>query len=233
MSFESRFAELMKTVQTEYLGKEQKVSISTGNSKLAEDGIVCFDIPQASTCRGAGSCLGFCYASLGNYKYKIKIRNMLNNFYTSLDTEVFVEKTKKSFEKLPRFMKIVRIHSAGDFYDQRYLDAWVRIMQETPDMRFYAYTKSLDLDWTEALKLKNFYRIQSIGGLFDHLIDMNLAHSRIFPDLESLHAAGYLDTSESDLPAAAGGVKIGLVVHGQKKKRFNEKVHLSTVTKEK
>lgn len=232
MSFEKRFEELTKLVLSDYVGKEQKVSISTGNSKLAEDGIVCFDIPQASTCRGAGACLGFCYASLGNYKYKIKVRNMMNNFYTSLDTEIFIDKTKKAFEKLPRFMKIMRIHSAGDFYDQRYLDAWVRIIKETPDMHFYAYTKSLDLDWTEALKLRNFCRIQSIGGVFDHLIDTNLAHSRIFSDRESLLAAGYLDASESDLPAASGGIKIGLVVHGQKKKRFNEKVHLSTVNKE-
>ena len=231
MSFEARFAKLLQTLAENHF-KQQKISISTGNSKLAQDGIACFDIPQASTCRGAGGCLGFCYASLGNYTYRVKVQNMLNNFYTSLTPEVFCAQTKKSYEKLPRYIKTIRLHSSGDFYNQAYLDAWVEIMKQTPEFRYYAYTKSLDLDWTEALKLNNFFRIQSIGGIFDDLIDMNLAHSRIFPDRESLLAAGYLDASESDLPAAAGGVKIGLVVHGQKKKRFNEKVHLSTINKE-
>lgn len=231
MSFEARFKELLKKV-AENIYKQYKISISTGNTKLAQDGIACFDIPQASTCRGAGSCLGFCYASLGNYTYRVKVQNMLNNFYTSLNPEVFTPEVKKSYEKLPRYIKTIRLHSSGDFYNQEYLDTWVKIMRETPEFRYYAYTKSLDLDWTEALKLNNFFRIQSIGGIFDHLIDTNLAHSRIFPDKESLLAAGYLDASESDLPAASGGIKIGLVVHGQKKKRFNEKVHLSTVNKE-
>lgn len=228
MSFETRFAQLIKKVEENEF-KQYKISISTGNSKLAQDGIACFDIPQASTCRGAGSCLGFCYASLGNYTYRVKVQNMLNNFYTSLNPKVFSPEVKKSYEKLPRYIKTLRLHSSGDFYSQEYLDSWVNIMCETPEFRYYAYTKSLDLDWTEALKLPNFFRIQSIGGLFDHLIDTNLAHSRIFPDRESLLAAGYIDASESDLPAASGGIKIGLVVHGQKKKRFNEEVHLSNV----
>jgi hypothetical protein len=231
MSFEARYSEFLKKVEQSQF-KTHKISVSTGNSKLAQDGIACFDIPQAVTCRGAGSCLGFCYASIGNYTYRVKQQNMLNNFYTSQTPEVFKELVSKSFEKLPRYIKTIRLHSSGDFYNQEYLDTWVEIMEAHPQFRFYAYTKSLDLDWTEALKLKNFFRVQSIGGLFDHLIDMELAHSRIFPDQESLLAAGYLDASESDLPAAAGGIKIGLVVHGQKKKRYNEKVHLSNVSNE-
>lgn len=37
---------------------------------------------------------------------------------------------------------MMRIHEAGDFYDQEYADKWDFVIRHNPDTLFYAYTKS-------------------------------------------------------------------------------------------
>jgi len=39
-------------------------------------------------------------------------------------------------------LKVVRIHSAGDFYSNKYILDWVKIVRSNPDVAFYAYTRS-------------------------------------------------------------------------------------------
>jgi hypothetical protein len=36
-----------------------------------------------------------------------------------------------------------RIHTGGDFYNEEYAKAWVKVMQEYPGINFWAYTRSL------------------------------------------------------------------------------------------
>jgi hypothetical protein len=38
----------------------------------------------------------------------------------------------------------IRIHDAGDFFSDDYLQAWLRICRARPDLHFYAYTKEVD-----------------------------------------------------------------------------------------
>lgn len=49
----------------------------------------------------------------------------------------------------------VRIHESGDFFSQKYLDAWISIIKAYPSLMFWAYTKSYMLDFSEAVKLPN------------------------------------------------------------------------------
>jgi len=53
----------------------------------------------------------------------------------------------------------VRIHEAGDFYAQIYLDRWFLIASRFPKLKFYAYTKSFHLDFSN--KPSNFVLIAS------------------------------------------------------------------------
>ena len=76
-------------------------------------------------------------------------------------------------ESLPKKAGIVRIHVGGDFFNQDYFDAWVKMAEQNLDRLFYAYTKSLPF-WLEYEYLPwNFVLTASRGGRVDHLITPN------------------------------------------------------------
>ena len=195
--------------------------ISWGNSKLKADGIASFNIPPVSTCPSRGACEKFCYATQGQQWMKSGYKRRVAGFKATLDPD-FV--TLMSAELVSERVKIMRIHDSGDFYSPEYLLKWAEIARRLPNVQFYAYTKQIILLKRLGSQLPdNLKLIQSLDGKLDRLIDTALPHARIFDTLEALFAAGYVDTSESDLPAATPGVvKIGLVIHGNKKKHFKQ-----------
>lgn len=194
--------------------------ISWGNSKLKTDGIASFNIPPVSTCPARGACEKFCYATQGQQWMKSGYKRRVAGFKATLAPD-FV--TVMTAELISERVKTLRIHDSGDFYSPEYLLKWAEIARRLPNVQFYAYTKQVVLLKRLGAELPvNFKVIQSIGGKLDHLINSALPHARIFSTVEELHAAGYADASESDLPAATPGVvRIGLVIHGVKKKQFN------------
>ena len=64
--------------------------------------------------------------------------------------------------------KIVRIHSSGDYFNERYLKAWIKVSQleHNKDTIFYSYTTSIPF-WINNLEeinsLENFKLIASLG----------------------------------------------------------------------
>ena len=97
----------------------------------------------------------------------------------------------------------VRIHDSGDFFSEIYYLDWIDLAWEFQDILFYAYTKEVAL--TEKLKTEvdwpdNLLTIYSMGGRQDHLVDKDtMRHADVFPDLESIEAAGYMSQHQSDL----------------------------------
>ena len=74
---------------------------------------------------------------------------------------------------LPKDAGIVRIHVGGDFFNQDYFDAWVKMAEMNPDVLFYAYTKSLPF-WLEYEYLTdNMVITASRGGRLDDMITPN------------------------------------------------------------
>jgi hypothetical protein len=114
----------------------------------------------------------------------------------------------------------VRIHDAGDFYSEQYLNDWLFIMgyfSSEKRVSFYAYTKQVELFKCIDIPA-NFTVIYSLGGKQDRLIDTSKdMHSRVFESEQDLLDAGYLNATEDDLVAGlAKSTKIGLVYHGAK-----------------
>ncbi len=72
----------------------------------------------------------------------------------------------------------VRIHESGDFFNESYFMAWMKVAERNPMRRFYAYTKSLDiwLRYSESLP-SNLYLTASFGG---HLDSMILRYPHVF-----------------------------------------------------
>jgi len=88
-----------------------------------------------------------------------------------------VKLTKKQLisvliKHLPKRAKYIRLHTSGDFFSQRYFDAWLAVARLFPEKIFYAYTKALPY-WIKRLGNipDNFILTASYGGKKDDLID--------------------------------------------------------------
>jgi len=211
---------------------ELRPFFSTQNSKLRKQNIIAWDLPAfksltgATICPWAGECSKYCYAQCGTFLFTPKLVCSEENFLVSKQ-KTFVDLAVKRISELvkEKGSKIVRLHASGDFYSQAYLNKWTEIIEQCailfPELRFYAYTKSLKLNWKRILKCKNFKRIQSEGGKADQLIDYRKPHAVIFSTREELDEEGYVNCENDDELASSPKVKkIGLVVHGSKKAKF-------------
>jgi len=170
------------------------------------------NLVKRNTCPGALACRAVCYAKQGGYLWPASIAARAHNLALSQNPN-FVA---LMIEDLARFRKVdtVRVHDSGDFYSQGYFDAWCWIARAFPNITFYAYTKSLDLDLSGAPH--NFRVTQSLGGKFDGLVNLGKPHSRIFTSHEDRTAADYVDGNLTDAYAIEGETRIGLVYHGNK-----------------
>ena len=204
---------------------------SIHNSKVSKLDAVSFGIPAFKsadgfkTCPQAGACAPICYARQGTYRWPATIKAREHNLKRARECDTpagrvgFILDANLDLKRIKACL--VRIHDSGDFFNQRYLDAWKEIARQNPSKTFYAYTKSLHLDWSD-LPL-NFRVTQSEGGLMDHQIDRTLPHSRIFSTHYQRERAGYRDGTRTDSLAIRGATRIGLVYHGGK--------HLTTAQK--
>jgi hypothetical protein len=76
------------------------------------------------------------------------------------------------WKSIPKDAGIVRIHVAGDFFNENYLRAWIELANANHDVLFYAYTKSLKY-WDSLLHEipDNLVMTASYGGRDDWMID--------------------------------------------------------------
>lgn len=87
---------------------------------------------------------------------------------------------------IPKDCKAVRIHAAGDFFNQAYFDMWLEIASENPEIEFWAYTKSINY-WINRLDQipKNLTLTASYGGRQDELIEKyNLKSVKVYQSKE-------------------------------------------------
>lgn len=196
-----------------------KLKLLTSNSKLKKDGIFNFDIPAYKsstgliTCPHARDCIANCYARQGTYNFSNVKRKHEENLAATLQDDFCIEMIG---EIMTSKADIIRIHSAGDFYNREYIAKWLTIMDALPHITFYAYTKSFKMFDSISLP-ENFKMIQSQGGIYP--INENKAHSKVF-EFEKDIPKNYSKAIESDL-AAVYNDKIALVFHGTKKPVFN------------
>lgn len=191
-----------------------------GNKKLMKDSIASFSIPAGISCPDAGTCNGgFCYAQTGRFSMNNTIRSHVKNYLAS-QKNYFVDVMIDRIFRLKR-VELIRIHVAGDFYSQAYVNKWTQIISNCPEMKFYAYTKSfVSLDLEALWNLENIHIIQSTGSRDDSKINYLKPHARIFKNEIELVEAGYIDCSNSDLIAAQGVKLVGLIARPNTLKKF-------------
>jgi hypothetical protein len=172
-----------------------------------------FSIPAGDACPFKGACAGGCFGFEGMFRFPVVEEALERNW----EAVRFTDWQTAALEDLMILAPdVVRIHAVGDYWSWGYMLKWVRIAQARPEIVFYGYTKSIEWVRNLAAAIPENTRIaQSEGGLQDNRIDYDKSHSRVFRSREALLAAGYKDSSESDVPAILGERKIGLVLHGQ------------------
>ena len=91
-----------------------------------------------------------------------------------------------------RWGKPTRVHVAGDFFTQKYFNAWMEVARRNPTRLFYAYTKALPF-WVQRLgnMPNNFKLTASYGGTHDWMIkEYNLKFAKVVTSPEEAAMLG-------------------------------------------
>ena len=139
--------------------------------------------------------------------------------YELLRRETEYEMFKRIQASLPKKAEIIRIHVSGDFYNQKYFDAWVFLAQNKPETTFYAYTKSLPYWIATMYEIpQNLKLIASAGGRNDELItEYNLREATIVLSLEEADMLD-LDIDHTEEIAIQSDESFALLIHGTQPK---------------
>ena len=141
--------------------------MSNGNKKLHN--MLVFDLPSVKSCPNCKSCKSTCYATHQQIQYpdtNVYRNTNLHLFLNEQKTlQMLIEKQLTSSKK-----EVIRLHGAGDFFSQEYINFWANIIMRFPNKKFYAYTKVESMfDFSNITKLKNFNLITSfVGGKLNY-----------------------------------------------------------------
>jgi hypothetical protein len=213
------------------------LKFSAGNAKLSK-AIGIFSLPAGHSCPFANECLSKavmneagkfkivdgkncqfrCYAATEEVRNP-SVRNARQHNFNLLkglnidemvDLIVFSLKATGT-DELP----VVRVHESGDFFNQDYFDAWMKVATLYPEIQFYAYTKSLPY-WIARLNEipANFALNASKGGRYDNLIEeYNLKFAEVVLSEEEAKVKG-LEIDKTDKKAYNQAFPFALLIHG-------------------
>ena len=160
-----------------------------------------------------------CFSASQEVQYT-NVYNLRKHNFDSLRNLHFEDMVELIHGSLPKNAGIVRIHVAGDFFNEQYMHAWYTVALLNPNVLFYAYTKSLRY-WVGGISelpiLHNFVLTASYGGRDDHMIDQfNLRSAKVVFSEAEANSLG-LDIDHDDSHAANPAWRdnsFALLVHG-------------------
>ena len=170
------------------------LKLSKGNAKLSNDTLI-LSISAGITCPGSSLCKAFvtikddkrilnrgpksmftCFAASEELRYPNVFKSrrynfdLINSYVVKKDINGLTNLLNDSLQAKKKNIKKFRIHESGDFFNIIYLKAWINVALLNKDIKFYCYSKSLDL-FMKVFLPNNFYMVASYGGKFDYLID--------------------------------------------------------------
>jgi hypothetical protein len=191
-----------------------------------------FTLPAGYTCPGAKDCLSRadritgkikdgpdtefrCFAASAEAVYPSLRKMVWHNF------ELIRATLKKGVdaladlicESLPKKFDVVRVHVGGDYFSEKYLQAWIEVAKRNPDKVFYSYSKSLLFIKKYALP-SNLVVTASRGGKYDELIDLHGWKEALVVYSEQEAIDKGLEIDHDDSHAAFGKENFALLLHG-------------------
>lgn len=160
-----------------------------------------------------------CFAASQEAMYTNVFEARKHNFDVLRSLKTVEAMADRIAKDVPKKAKILRIHVAGDFFNQRYFDAWALVAKRTPGTIFYAYTKSLQY-WVNRLGTlpSNFVLTASAGGRQDALIAQHGLRSAIVVYSEAEAATLGLEIDHDESHAVVNGPSFALLLHGTQPK---------------
>jgi hypothetical protein len=195
-----------------------------------------FSLPSGYSCPFASDCLSKADRKTGkitdgkNMEYRCfaatmeaRLPSVRNSRWDNFDALRKLKTTDAMvaalLDALPVKADVVRIHVGGDFYNQRYFDAWLRVAAMRPQTQFYAYTKSIGY-WVARLGNipANLSLNASRGGTQDHLIDEHGLKTAEVVYTEAEAAERGLPIDHDEYQAIKGTENFALLLHGTQPK---------------
>ena len=223
--------------------KTNQLTFSQPNAKLIamakrlKKRIKAFTLPSGWTCPAAKDCLSKadretgkikdgpdtvfrCFAASSESQYKNTRAMVWRNFEAIRSCKGDdLELADLLQSQLPKAFDILRVHVGGDFFSQKYFDAWLEVARRMPEKHFYAYTKSLNF-WVKRLDEipTNFELTASYGGKYDSLIvEHGLKYAEVVYSEEEADAQ-QMEIDHDDYHAAFGKKNFALLIHGTQPK---------------
>lgn len=113
----------------------------------------------------------------------------------------------------------IRVHASGDFYSQEYFDRWMDVARDYPNIKFWAFTKSIQF-WVNRLGTipENFNLTASWGSVQDELIiKHNLKSAKVYDHPYDVPVWVKIDTD--DTLAMSGNESFALLNNFKNKKK--------------
>jgi len=182
-----------------------------------------------NTCPGAGSCQVDCFMLAGG---KIQFagpwlsdgRNLtfiLNDpegYFKKMSDEIAKELRdgQKGSKKFPTGWQVsIRWHDAGDFFSKDYLDMTLKLAQQFPDVKFYAYTKMANaamskklpnfiINWSEGAKSAQAKQVKAQDPNLERTKNSRIVPQDMFWDLLKKDEKGNLDKEGADAEGEGG-----------------------------
>lgn len=206
-----------------------------GNAKLGKN-IFTFSLPAGHSCPFASDCLSKadpltgkltdgpqtkfrCFAASAEAIYPAVRKARWYNFELLREAKSLDNMAALIISSLPKKANIIRIHVSGDFFNEQYFKAWIKVSQERPDILFYAYTKSLQYWVNNILTVPSNFKLNaSEGGKLDAQIsEYSLKFAKVVYSPEEAESLGLL-IDHTDEAAYKTEKSFALLIHGQQPK---------------
>ena len=160
-----------------------------------------------------------CYAASDEAKSP-QVRAARHWNFELLRRETEYEMFKRIQASLPKKAELIRIHVSGDFFNQKYFNAWANVARLNPDRLFYAYTKSLKywIDYNPYRVPKNLKLTASWDHSNSKLIQQHkLKFAKVVFTEEEAKILN-LEIDHDDTHAYKGDKSFALLLHGTQPK---------------
>ncbi len=160
-----------------------------------------------------------CFAASAEALYPAVRKARWHNFNLLREAKSFENMAALIDQSLHKNASIVRIHVAGDFFNDQYFRAWVHVAQQRPEVIFYAYTTSLTYWVNNILTIPDNFKLNaSEGGKLDaQILEHGLKFAKVVYSPEEAEALG-LAIDHTDEAAYKTEQSFALLIHGQQPK---------------
>ena len=186
-----------------------------------QDAIHMFDLHGKTSMIGSNSIRGNLFGSDYDIEDKLsgspkQIEQWIHHEFHPSKVLMLEFKIQKGNKKFPNGWQVsIRWHDAGDFFSKDYLDMTLKLAQQFPDVKFYAYTKMANaalseklpnfiINWSEGAKSAQAKQVKAQDPNLEHTKNSRIVPQDMFWDLLKKDEKGNLDKEGADEEGEGG-----------------------------